>query len=89
MPGMLEKRRHEDGRSAGLTSSPDFFLTMTGRERWSESFSLSSVEGDLGFVSHTIEPSVEDLECEIFRACRESGGVDLNRCLLAWSAWLV
>ena len=68
---MLEYRRREEGRRAGLTSSPDFFRTSEGLNGFSSS-SLSSEPcvGDssnccLGFK---IAVSVDDRECEIFLA---------------------
>jgi hypothetical protein len=68
---MLEYRRLEDGRSAGFTNSPDFFRTSDGFESCSSS-SLSSDPwvGDSKCVCRgmMIAVSVDDRECEIFRA---------------------
>lgn len=80
---MLEGRRREAGRRAGLTSSPDFFRTMGGRlvgPSLSSSSSESCLE-DAGEViricvgdSNMMLESVLDRECEILRASLDNGG---------------
>jgi hypothetical protein len=68
---MLEYLRLDEGRRAGLTSSPDFFLTSGGltRSPSSESSSLSS-DGDsvTARSGMMMAVSVDDLECVILRA---------------------
>lgn len=70
---MLEYLLRDDGLNAGLTSSPDFFLTSDGLLRGpsSSSLSLSSVlwVGESANVGLEMTISaVFDLECEILRA---------------------
>jgi len=69
---MLEYRRLEDGLRAGLTSSPDFFLTSGGLTRSSSSSSSSSLSSEGDSVTTRsgmmMAVSVDDLECEILRA---------------------
>lgn len=73
MPGMLEYLLLEDGLNAGLTNSPDFFLTSEGLLSNKPSSSLSS-EVAVGETSNDVERgmisavSVDDRECEILRA---------------------
>lgn len=74
MPGMLEYLLLDEGRRAGLTSSPDFFLTRGGLRNPPSSSSLSS-DPEVAFADSvklgletTIAVSVDDLECEIFLA---------------------
>ena len=70
---MLEYLRLDEGRRAGLTNSPDFFLTSGGLTRSpsseSSSSSLSS-DGDSVTIRSGMMMafSVDDLECEILRA---------------------
>lgn len=71
---MLEYLLLDDGRRAGLTSSPDFFLTSGGLLKPLSSSSLSS-EPDVAFAESVkdgletmIAVSVDDLECDIFLA---------------------
>ncbi len=87
---MLDGRRRDGGRSAGLTSSPDFFRTMIGLCGGLSAPSLSSGEataddavdddGDcaVAATSTLMEPSVEEREWLILRASRESGGGDVT-----------
>jgi len=69
---MLEYLRLDEGRRAGLTNSPDFFLTSGGltlRPSSDSSSSLSS-DGDSVMIRSGMMMafSVDDLECEILRA---------------------
>jgi hypothetical protein len=69
---MLEYRRLDDGRKAGLTSSPDFFRTNDGLDSGpSSSSSLSSdvCVGESNLARGImIAVSVDDRECDIFLA---------------------
>lgn len=82
MPGILEYLRLDEGRSAGFTSSPDFFRTSDGLESGpSSSSSLSSDDcvGESNFVlGIMIAVSVDDRECEIFRASADSAVGDTD-----------
>ena len=65
---MLEGRRREGGRSAGLTSSPDFFRTICGF-CWISS-SVSSSEPVNEFPTDLLagmDDSVADLACDTRR----------------------
>jgi len=73
---MLEYLRRDEGRNAGLTNSPDFFLRRGGLEcGWSSSSSPLSSVPDVA-VDDSVMPgevttmadSVLDLEWDIFLA---------------------
>lgn len=70
---MLEYRLLDEGRRAGLTSSPDFLRTSGGLTLRLSSSSLSSdvCMGDSVKSGLTMLVAVEDLECEILRASGE------------------
>lgn len=80
---MLEYRRLDVGLRAGLTSSPDFFRISEGFDKGPPSSSLSSEVAVSDSVvkdavrGNMIAVSVDDRECEIFRASRESGVGDV------------
>lgn len=84
MPGILDGRLRDDARSAGRTSSPDFFRTIDGRESCSpSSTSSSSSDSGLNLTGEVVPDdagsklmllSVVDRECEILRASRDRGG---------------
>jgi hypothetical protein len=67
VPGILEGRRLADeGRSAGLTSSPDFFLSIGGFRR------------DLSGSSSSETESSSDAVSEASGVCRKSIKTELS-----------